>query len=250
MIEEGEDGRNGDALDVIDSPQYDDDGTQMTSEEVAAEMDALGLNTSYGCTYFPWIKYLDAGENKYLDIPATKDVVRNLASTDNTSYPWFAPAGLSRGNVDCIKAVEKTTLVKDDVLYENKINPVKQFPQDGVKIWGNKTLYGDDTSPLSRINVRRLMIRVKKLIMNASRKLLFEQLDSDLEKQFKSIVQPILSDVKSNRGIYDYQLIVESTPETRDQHILPAVIKIKPTPALEYISLSFVVYPESVKFDE
>ena len=86
--------------------------------------------------------------------------------------------------------------------------------------------------------------------MNASRKLLFEQLDSDLEKQFKSIVEPILSDVKSNRGIYDYQLIVESTPETRDQHILPAVIKIKPTPALEYISLSFVVYPESVKFDE
>lgn len=250
MIEDGEDGRNGDALYVIDSPQYDDNGTQITSEEVAADMDALGLNTSYGCTYFPWIKYLDAGENKYLDIPATKDVVRNLASTDNTSYPWFAPAGLSRGNVDCIKAVEKTTLVKDDVLYENKINPVKQFPQDGVKIWGNKTLYGDDTSPLSRINVRRLMIRVKKLIMNASRKLLFEQLDSDLEKQFKSIVEPILSDVKSNRGIYDYQLIVESTLETRDQHILPAVIKIKPTPALEYISLSFVVYPESVKFDE
>ena len=250
MIEDGEDGRNGDALYVIDSPQYDDYGTQMTSEDVASNMDALGLNTSYGCTYFPWVKYLDASENKYLDIPVTKDVVRNLASTDNTSYPWFAPAGLSRGNVDCIKAVEKTTLVKDDVLYENKINPVKQFAQDGVKIWGNKTLYGEDTSPLSRINVRRLMIRVKKLIVDASRRLLFEQLDSSLEKQFRSIVEPILSEVKSNRGIYDYQLIVESTPETRDQHILPAVIKIKPTPALEYISLSFVVYPESVEFDE
>lgn len=250
MIEDGEDGRNGDALYIIDSPQYDENGGQITSEEVASEMDDLGLNSSYACTYFPWIKYLDSSENKYIDIPVTKDVVRNLASTDNTSYPWFAPAGLSRGNVDCIKAVEKTTLVKDDVLYENRINPVKQFAQDGVKIWGNKTLHSEDTSPLSRINVRRLMIRVKKLIVDASRQLLFEQLDSDLEKQFKSIVEPILADVKSNRGIYDYDVHAEYTPETRDQHILPAVIKIKPTPALEYISLSFVVYPESVEFNE
>lgn len=250
MIEDGEDGRNGDALYIIDSPQYENTGEAMTPDAVATEMNNLGLNSSYACTYFPWIKYLDASENRYIDIPVTKDVVRNFANTDNTSYPWFAPAGLSRGNVDCIKAVKKTTLVEEDALYENCINPVKTFAQDGVKIWGNKTLYGEDSSPLSRINVRRLMIRVKKLVVDASRRLLFEQLDDTLEKQFRSIVEPILSDIKSNRGITDYKLLVENTPETRDQHILPAVIKIKPTPALEYISLSFVVYPESVEFEE
>ena len=81
-------------------------------------------------------------------------------------------------------------------------------------------------------------------------KLVFEQYDDTLEQQFRGIVDPILAEVKSNRGIYDYRILTEVTAETRDQHILPAKILIKPTPALEFISLSFVVYPESVQFDE
>ena len=150
--------------------------------------------------------------------------------------------------VDCVKAAYKTTLSDEDELYTNRINPIKTFAKDGVKVWGNKTLYDKET-PLNRINVRRLMLRVKKLVVDASKSLIFEQYDSTLEKQFRSLVEPILADVKSNRGIYDYRIMTESTPETRDQHILPARILIKPTPALEYISLSFVVYPESVEFE-
>ena len=94
------------------------------------------------------------------------------------------------------------------------------------------------------------MIRVKKLVSNAARHLIFEQYDDTLEKQFRGLVEPILSEVKSNKGIYDYKIMTEVTPETRDQHILPARILIKPTPALEYISISFVVYPESVAFED
>ena len=94
------------------------------------------------------------------------------------------------------------------------------------------------------------MIRVKKLISDAAKHLIFEQYDDTLEKQFKGLVEPILADVKANRGIYDYRVKTEITPETKDQHILPAKILIKPTPALEYISISFVVYPESVAFDD
>jgi hypothetical protein len=95
-----------------------------------------------------------------------------------------------------------------------------------------------------------MMIRVKKLIMESAKHLIFEQYDETLENQFKGIVEPILADVKANRGIIDYRVITESTPETRDQHILPAKILIKPTQALEYISISFTVYPESVQFEE
>lgn len=243
MIEDSDDGRGGDALYIMDSP------ANMSPDEIAAEFEDSDIDTSYACTYYPWIMYFDKFNNQYINIPPTKDVVRNIAMTDNNSHPWFAPAGIERGSVNCVKADFKTTLAQEDVLYENRINPVKTFGKDGVKIWGNKTAYSTD-SPLNRINVRRLMIRVKKLISTAARNLIFEQYSNELDKQFKGMVEPILAEVKSNKGIYDYKVITESTPETRDQHILPAKILIKPTPALEYISISFVVYPESVDFQD
>ena len=243
IIEDAEDGRGGDALYIMASP------VSIDASEVADAFAETEINSSYACTYAPWVMYYDSSNKRYLDLPVTKDVVRNMAATDNNSYPWFAPAGIERGNVNCIKAQYKTTLADEDELYENRVNPVKTFAQDGVKIWGNKTAYNVD-SPLNRINVRRLMIRVKKLVTNAAKNLIFTQYDDTLEKQFRGLIDPILAEVKSNRGISDYRIITEVTPETKDQHILPAKILIKPTPALEYISISFVVYPESVSFDE
>ena len=249
IIEDSEDGRGGDAMYVMAAPQYDKDGMAYTADDVALFLEETELDSPYACTYFPWVKYWDGDAKRYVDLPPTKDVVRDMAATDNVSFPWFSPAGLTRGEVDCVRAFYKTTLLDEDTLYENMINPIKTFAVDGVKVWGNKTLYHQET-PRNRINVSRLMIRVKKLISQAARNLIFEQYDVTLEKQFRSLVEPILQDVKSNRGIYDYRVVTECTEETRDQHILPAKILIKPTPALEYISISFVVYPESVEFDE
>ena len=243
IIEDADDGRGGDALYVMNAPR------DIDSDEIVDDFEASEINSSYATTYYPWVMYYDSANKRYLDLPVTKDVVRNMAKTDNNSFPWFAPAGMERGEVKCVKAVHKTTLAEEDKLYEGRINPVKSFAQDGVKIWGNKTAY-DRESPLNRVNVRRLMIRVKKLITDAAKHLIFEQYDDTLEKQFRGLVEPILADVKSKRGIYDFRVITEVTPETRDQHILPARILIKPTPALEYISISFVVYPESISFDE
>lgn len=249
IIEDSEDGRGGDALYIMAAPQYDVDMMPYTADDVAMFLEETELDSPYACTYWPWVKYYDGSAKRYIDLPATKDVVRDMAATDNVSFPWFSPAGLTRGEVDCTKAYYKTTLLDEDTLYENMINPIKTFAVDGVKVWGNKTLYHQET-PRNRINVSRLMIRVKKLVSQAARNLIFEQYDVTLEKQFRSVVEPILQDVKANRGIYDYRIVTESTEETRDQHILPAKILIKPTPALEYISISFVVYPESVEFDE
>ena len=243
VIEDADYGRGGDALYIMNSPK------NLDTLEVVESFAASDIDTSYAATYYPWVMYYDASNKKYIELPVTKDVVRNMAKTDNESFPWFAPAGTQRGEVKCIKALHKTTLAEEDDLYEGRINPVKTFAKDGVKVWGNKTAYTRE-SPLNRVNVRRLMIRVKKLISDAAKHLIFEQYDDTLEKQFKGLVEPILADVKANRGIYDYRVITEVTPETRDQHILPAKILIKPTPALEYISISFVVYPESVAFEE
>lgn len=243
IIEDKEDGRGGDAIYVMAPPR------DLDPEEVVYAFADTEIDSSYAATYYPWVMYYDSGNKRYLRLPVTKDVVRNMAKTDNDSYPWFAPAGTQRGIVKCIKADHKTTVNEEDRLYEGRINPVKTFAQDGVKIWGNKTTYTAD-SPLNRVNVRRLMIRIKKLVSEAAKHLIFEQYDDTLEKQFKGLVEPILADVKANRGLYDYRVLTEVTPETRDQHILPAKILVKPTPALEYISISFVVYPESINFEE
>ena len=250
IIEDPEDGRGGDALYIMNSPYLNIETGYLFEDvdELTMEFEDTDINSSYACTYAPWILYKDTVRNQYIYLSPTKDVVRNIADTDNTSFPWFAPAGTTRGIVVCEKAQYKTTLEDEDKLYENRINPIKTFGKDGVIVWGNKTAY-DLESPLNRINVRRLMIRVKKLVTSAAKHLIFEQYDDALEKQFRGLIEPILADVKANRGIFDYRVITEVTPETRDQHILPAKIMIKPTPALEYISITFVVYPESVAFE-
>ena len=247
IIEDKEDGRGGDALYVMAAPGPE--SNVITAQDAVNAFDVADINSSYACTYFPWIMYYDSSNKRYINLPVTKDVIKNMAATDNKSFPWFAPAGTERGKVNCVKAVYKTTLADEDMLYNATINPVKSFAQDGVIIWGNKTTYPVET-PNNRINVRRMMIRVKKLITEAAKHLIFEQYDAALEKQFRGIVEPILADVKANRGIIDYRVITECTPETRDQHILPAKILIKPTQALEYVSISFTVYPESVQFEE
>ena len=248
MIEED----RGDALYIMttpDKPFGNGDNDMYYPDEVVENLFDTEIDSSYAATYYPWVKYYDNDNKVYINLPATKDVVRSLAYTDNTSYPWFAPAGIIRGGVECERAHFITKLEDEDTLYDGMINPIKTFATDGVKIWGQKTMYGEDT-PLNRINVRRLMLRVKKLITGACRRLIFEQNDATVKAQFEGLVKPILDDIKAKRGIYDYRLEVQDSPEARDRMELPAVIYIKPTKALEYIDLTFVIAPESVSFDE
>ena len=244
-----EESRQGDCLYIVTTPDTDSNGNKIDPEDAVANLEAQEISTSYAATYYPWVKYYDTTNKKYINLPVTKDVMRNFAYTDNVSQPWFASAGMSRGNVDCVKAHHFTKLDEEDTLYEGMINPVKSFGLDGVKIWGNKTMYQEDT-PLNRINVRRLMIRIKNLVMKASRQLIFEQNDNTVATQFLSIVDPILANAKQNRGISDYKIKTDTSAEARDRKELPAAIYIKPINCLEYIDISFTIYPESVAFDD
>ena len=220
-----------------------------TAEDVVDNLIDTNIDTSYAATYYPWVKYYDSTNNIYINLPVTKDVVRNFAMTDNKSFPWFAPAGIERGDVDCYKAHSYTKLADEDTLYSDRINPVKSFSRDGVKIWGNKTLYTKNT-PLNRINVRRLMLYIRKLISIAALKLIFEPNDTTLKAQFDSLINPILSDIKTNRGITDYKIVTSQTQEQMDQHELSCKLWIKPTPSLEYIDITFMVTPQGVDFED
>lgn len=245
-----EENRKGDCLYIVTTPEMDKaTGEVYGADGVVANLEKQEINTSYAATYYPWVKYYDSANKKYINLPVTKDVVRNFAYTDNVSHPWFASAGMSRGPVDCVKATRFTRQEEEDMLYDGMINPVKTFATDGVKIWGNKTLYQEDT-PLNRINVRRLMIRVKDLVMTASRQLIFEQNDNTVDAQFRSIVEPILANVKQNRGILDFKIKTDTSGEARDRKELPAAIYVKPINCLEYIPITFTIYPEGAVFDD
>ena len=220
----------------------------FTSDDAVYNLEDSDIDSNYTCTYYPWVKYLDQDNNQYIYLPVTKDVVRNFAQTDNTTYPWFAPAGLERGDVNCVRAHAITKLADEDVLYEGRINPVKTFATDGVKIWGQKNLQIKE-SQLNRIAVRRLLLRMRKLIAIACRSLIFEPNDTVTKNSFLSTVTPILDNIRANRGVSDYKIEVNDTVESRDRRELPAKIYFKPYNALEYVVLDFILTPEGVSFD-
>lgn len=227
------------ASDVVDD--------MYTSAEASSNLDDSDIDTYYAATYYPWVKYYDSANSIYINLPATKDVLRNMADVDNKKYPWFAPAGIERGNVDCVKMHFFAKIEDEDNVYGNRINPLKTFSKDGVKIWGNKTLYRGDT-PMNRVNTVRLMLYMRKLISEAVRVLIFEPNDTTLKGEFISIVNPILSNIKAERGITDYRLDVSQTPEEMDAHELSCRLWVKPTPTLEYISIEFMITPQGVDF--
>ena len=224
--------------------------SMFTADEIVDMLEDSEVTSNYAAVYYPWVKVLDSDNGQYVSVSPTKDVVRNLALTDNIAFSWYAPAGYSRGNVDCIKAKKNLILAEEDELYANGINPIKTFGADGVKIFGQKTLAADKDSLLSRISVRRLLLRVKKLIRNAAIGLIFDPYDSTTKQSFISTVAPILDGVKANRGLVDYRIEVDDSVENRMRYELPARIFIKPSSTLEYISISFILTPQNVSFED
>jgi hypothetical protein len=246
--------KRGDSLYVVTTPDKPLGATDamdemFTSADAAENLNETGIDTYFGATYYPWVKYFDADNNTYINLPATKDVLRNMADVDNKKYPWYAPAGLERGKVECKKMHFFAKLEDEDTLYDNRINPLKTFSEDGVKVWGNKTMYTGDT-PMNRVNVVRLMLYMRTLISKAARQMIFDPQDDMLATEFDGMLRPILNQIKSDRGIHDYRLKVSQTPEQIDAHEISANILIKPVAALEYIEINFTVTPYGVSFDD
>jgi hypothetical protein len=236
-----------DSLYIANIPDTDAAGDVMTVDDVANTLDGT-FDSNYTATYWPWVQVDDTENNVYVYMPPTRDVVRNIALTDNVAFPWFAVAGIQRGDVSCIKARVKLTQEDRDTLYESRINPVTTFASDGVKIWGNKTLQVKDTA-LNRINVRRLLLQARKLISAVSIRLLFEQNDSVVRNQFLTLVNPILDNIRANRGLTDFRVVLDDTPESIDRGELVGRIFLKPTRALEFITLEFNIMNTGASFD-
>jgi len=233
----------GDCIAVVDVQNY-----EATVSNVVAK--ATSINSSYAATYWPWLQVLSAtGRNEW--VPASVVIPGVYAFTDNSSAPWFAPAGLVRGGVaGVIQAERRLTRTQRDTLYSNKVNPIASFPGQGISVFGQKTLQ-TKASALDRVNVRRLLIELKKFIGDESRNLVFEQNTIATRNRFLATVNPYLESVVQRQGLYAYRVVMDDTNNTADvvdRNQLIGQIFIQPVKTAEFIVLDFTIEPTGATF--
>ena len=213
---------------------------------------ADGLDTNYAGVYYPWVKVLDTAANKPVLVPPSVIVPGAIAASDRIAAEWFAPAGLNRGVLgNVLEAKIRLNQSERDKLYDAKINPIATFPQTGVVIWGQKTLQERSTA-LDRINVRRLLIALKKFIASSSKYLVFEQNTQATRNRFLNIVNPYLESVQQRQGLYAFRVQMDeanNTPDVIDRNQLVGAIYLQPTKTAEFIVLDFNVLPTGATFD-
>jgi phage tail sheath protein FI len=211
-------------------------------------------DSNFAAMYWPWVKVPDtlvAGTQRW--VPPSVVMGGIYAFNDKVAHPWFAPAGLNRGGIDvAIQAERKLTQANRDTLYDSNVNPIATFPGQGVTVFGQKTLQ-KKSSALDRINVRRLLIRVKKFIASSSRFLVFEQNTAATRRRFLGIVNPFLENVQSQSGLSAFRVVMDetnNTPDTIDRNQLVGQLFLQPTRTAEFIVLDFTIQPTGAAFPE
>lgn len=231
---------------VMDSSAYGDSINQAVNN-------ILTVDSNYVATYYPWVKVLNTDKNKPVWVPPSAVLPGVIAFNDQVAAEWFAPAGLTRGGLtNVIETETRLTRAERDVLYDGRVNPIATFPGQGVTVFGQKTLQGRP-SALDRINVRRLLIAVKKFIASSSRFLVFEQNTSATRNRFLSIVNPYLESIQQRQGLFAFRVIMDetnNTPDVIDRNILVGEIFLQPTKTAEFIVLDFNVLPTGASFPE
>jgi phage tail sheath protein FI len=234
----------GDCIAVVDLVGYD----VSTISSVTSE--AAELNSSYAASYWPWLQTASA-TNKTVWVPASVVIPGVYAFTDNSSAPWFAPAGLVRGGIaGVIQAKKKLSRSDRDSLYNGKVNPIATFPGTGIAVFGQKTLQ-TKASALDRVNVRRLLIELKKFLGDQAQNLVFEQNTIATRNRFLAAVNPYLESVVQQQGLYAYRVVMDdsnNTADVVDRNQLVGQVFIQPAKTAEFIVLDFVVEPTGATF--
>ena len=219
-----------------------------TVTEKAAERDS-----NYAAVYWPWVQIQDSQTGRLRWVPPSVVLPSVYAFNDKVAQPWFAPAGLNRGGIDvAIQAERKLTRGNRDDLYDSNVNPIATFPGQGVVVFGQKTLQ-KKASSLDRVNIRRLLIRVKKFIASSARFLVFEQNTDATRRRFLNIANPYLEQVQSQSGLSAFKVVMDdtnNTPDTVDRNQLVGQLFLQPTRTAEFIILDFTVQPTGAAFPE
>ena len=234
----------GDHLVIVDPTNYGATISLATTE-------ANGRDTSYAAMYWPWLRTIDPDLGKNIWVPASTMIGGVYAFNDNSSEPWFAPAGINRGGLGTvIQAERKLSATNRNTLYEANVNPIATFPGTGVVVYGQKTLQ-KQASALDRINVRRLLIELKSYISQIALNLVFEQNTAATRNNFLAAVNPYLESVQQRQGLYAFKVVMDdsnNTPDVIDRNQLVGAIYLQPTRTAEFIYLDFNVLPTGATF--
>ena len=221
--------------------------TQVTGDKAALSA------TSYSVMDGNWKYQYDRYNDVYRWVPCNGDMAGLCVNTDNVRDPWYSPAGFNRGQLrNAVKLAWNPTKANRDALYQDGINPIVNSPGNGIVLMGDKTLLAAP-SAFNRINVRRLFIVLEKAISTAAKYQLFEFNDSFTRSQFTSIITPFLRSVQGRKGIYDFQVICNSSNNTGDvidRNEFVADIFIKPAKAINFIQLNFIATRTGADFSE
>ena len=260
----------GTSLAVVDFPgiyrpntDTDNIATQPKIQTIVDHIDTRQIDNSYAATYYPNVRVQDTlnGNNSILIAPPSVAAIGAMAKSEADSQPWFAPAGFNRGGLSrlggsngpiVVGTIQHLTKADRDVLYATHINPIARFPATGdTVIFGQRTLQME-ASALDRINVRRLLIYLKRQIGYVADTILFDQNVLATWNRFKSRADEILSSVKTELGITEYKLVLDqttTTPDLIDRNIMYAKIFVKPARAIEFIAIDFIITQTGVEFE-
>jgi hypothetical protein len=241
-------------IDMVEDRQdcfYIADFTDYNASITVATEQAAEVDSNYVGTYFPWVKTVDNNTNKLTTVPPSVLLPAVYAQNDRLAAEWFAPAGLNRGGIiGAVSVLNRLTHSERDTLYENKVNPIAAFPGQGIVAFGQKTLQ-DKASALDRINVRRLLITVKKFVASTSRFLVFEQNTSTTRARFLNTVNPYLEAIQQRQGLYAFRVVMDetnNTPDVIDRNILAGQIFLQPAKTAEFIVIDFNILPTGASF--
>jgi len=229
------------------------DSNALTDNIDTVVQQVTNIDSNYAATYFPWVRVVDPGKNKPIFVPPSVVMPGVLAFNDVVTAPWYAPAGLTRGGLTtAIGTYKNLSQSNRDELYENRVNPIANFPNEGICVWGQKTLQARP-SALDRVNVRRLLIEVKKFIASSTKYLVFEQNTSATRNRFLSIVNPYLEQVRAQQGLSAFRVVMDetnNTPDVIDRNLMYGQIFLQPTRTAEFIVLDFNIQPTGASFPE
>jgi hypothetical protein len=250
------------AMYVMDIPNYGVVGSSNNArifgsgrpdvEYTADELESRAMNNNYVATYFPDVFVTDPINNRRVLVPASVAAMGALGYNDAVSYQWYAPAGFNRGALDFVENVKTRLSVSDrDDLYERRINPIANFPNGGFVIFGQKTMQ-INASALDRVNVRRLLLEVKRQVNEVASLILFEQNNKATRDRLLGLITPRLAVIQSQSGIERFSVICDDTNNSAadvDEYKLNAKIILVPTKTIEFIAIDFVITNSGVSFE-
>ena len=256
------------AMYVMDIPQWTESTTRLFGaedrskiasasyafpdvRETAEQFESRAIDNNYVATYFPDVYINDSTSDESVKVPPSVVVMGALSYNDQVAYPWFAPAGFNRGGLSTVTNTDVRLSAEDrDTLYDARINPIANFSDGSYVVWGQKTCQLRQ-SALDRVNVRRMMLELKRQVVTVANRILFEPNNAATRNRFINLVSPLLAAIQTQQGIESWKIVMDDTNNSQEDvesNRLNGRIVVVPTRAIEFIAIDFIITNSGVDF--